>query len=144
MMRVAAISLACCAVLLGGCSGGSGAAGGGGLVSTPAAPVTQDCSGSCASSTSFLTVSQVQGVIARAVAEAQARNQRATIAVVDRVGNVLAVFVMNGAPSTVTIRSTSGSARIDGGLENVEVVPATMAAIAKAVTGAYQIGRAHV
>ena len=34
-------------------------------------------------------------------------------------------------------RSTSGSARIDGGLENVEVVPATMAAIAKAVTGAY-------
>ena len=136
-MRVAAISLACCAAVLGGCSGGSGAAGGGGLVSTPAAPVTQDCSGSCASPTSFLTVSQVQGVIARAVAEAQARNQRATIAVVDRVGNVLAVFVMNGAPSTVTIRSTSGSARIDGGLENVEVVPATMVAIAKAVTGAY-------
>lgn len=84
-----------------------------------------------------MTVAQVQGVIARAVAEAQARNQRATIAVVDRVGNVLAVFAMNGAPSTVTIRSTSGSARIDGGLENVEVVPATMAAIAKAVTGAY-------
>lgn len=136
-MRIGTISLAFCAALLGACGGGGGAAGGGGLTSTAAAPVTQDCSGSCANANSLLSVTQVQGVIARAVAEAQARNQRATIAVVDRVGNVLAVFVMTGAPSTVTVRSTSGSARIDGGLENVEIVPATMAAIAKAVTGAY-------
>ena len=40
----------------------------------------------------FLTVADVQDVIARAVAEAQARNAPATIAVVDRVGNVLGVF----------------------------------------------------
>jgi uncharacterized protein GlcG (DUF336 family) len=84
-----------------------------------------------------LTVAQVETVIARAVVEAQARNAKATIAVVDRVGNVLAVYVMNGASATVTVRSTQGSARIDGGLENVAVVPATLAAIAKAVTGAY-------
>jgi uncharacterized protein GlcG (DUF336 family) len=84
-----------------------------------------------------LTVAQVETVIARAVVEAQARNAKATIAVVDRVGNVLAVYVMNGASATVTVRSTQGPARIDGGLENVAVVPATLAAIAKAVTGAY-------
>ena len=38
-----------------------------------------------------------QRIIAQAVAEARARNRRATIAVADRVGNVLVVFQMNGA-----------------------------------------------
>jgi len=137
MTRVAAMLSAALALLIGGCGGGGGTAGGGGLVSTPAAPVSQDCSGSCATAASALSVAQVQGIVARAVAEAQARNQRATIAVVDRVGNVLAVFAMTGAPATVTVRSTTGAARIDGGLENVEIIPSTMAAIAKAITGAY-------
>jgi len=82
-------------------------------------------------------VTQVETVIARAIVEAQARNTKATIAVVDRVGNVLAVYAMTGASPTVTVRSTQGAARIDGGLENVAVVPATLAAIAKAITGAY-------
>ncbi|MEY3465493.1 MAG: hypothetical protein RL603_1091, partial [Pseudomonadota bacterium] len=108
MTRVAAMLSAALALLIGGCGGGGGTAGGGGLVSTPAAPVSQDCSGSCATAASALSVAQVQGIVARAVAEAQARNQRATIAVVDRVGNVLAVFAMTGAPATVTVRSTTG------------------------------------
>ncbi len=73
--------------------------------------------------------------MARAVAEAQARNAPATIAVVDRVGNVLGVFAMNGAPKTFTVRTPGRT--VDGGLEGVNIVPSTLAAIAKAVTGAY-------
>ena len=80
-----------------------------------------------------LTSVTVGQVIAQAVGEAKARKQPATIAVVDRVGNVLGVFRMFGAPLYVTITSGRG---VVGGLENV-VVPDTAAAIAKAITGAY-------
>ena len=125
---LAALVLTAC----GGGGGGSSAPAAGSAGSTPLS-----CDGSCASASTALTVAQVETVIARAVVEAQARNAKATIAVVDRVGNVLAVYIMNGASATVTVRSTQGTARIDGGLENVAVVPATLAAIAKAVTGAY-------
>jgi len=74
-------------------------------------------------------------VIAQAVAEAQARGVDATIAVVDRVGNVLAVFRMSAAAASVTV--TSPGAAADGGLEGVNIVPDSLAAIAKAVTAAY-------
>ncbi len=100
-----------------------------------AADTPQSCDGSCASASTFLTAADVQDVIARAVAEAQARNAPATIAVVDRVGNVLGVFAMNGAPTTFTVRTPGRT--VDGGLEGVSIVPSTLAAIAKAVTGAY-------
>ena len=50
-----------------------------------------------------LTVAEVQRVIAAVVQEAQARNANATIAVTDRVGNVLGVFQMNGAPARVRV-----------------------------------------
>jgi uncharacterized protein GlcG (DUF336 family) len=76
----------------------------------------------------------VERVVAQGVAEADARGAVATIAVVDRVGNVLAVFRMTGAPGTVTVTSGTGAT---GGLEGVSIVPDTVAAIAKAVTGAY-------
>ncbi|MBS0571175.1 MAG: heme-binding protein, partial [Proteobacteria bacterium] len=68
-----------------------------------------------------------------AAAEAQAQGKPAVIAVVDRVGNVLAIYKMNGAPHTMTI--TSGR-NVVGGLEGLKV-PSELAAIAKAVTGAY-------
>jgi uncharacterized protein GlcG (DUF336 family) len=117
-------------LLVGGCSSG------GSDVSPPDVQAdTPSCDGSCASASTILTSADVQDVIARAVAEAQARNTAATIAVVDRVGNVLGVFVMNGAANTITVR-TPGRV-VDGGLEGVNVVPSTLAAIAKAVTGAY-------
>ncbi|NIS32253.1 MAG: heme-binding protein, partial [Actinobacteria bacterium] len=45
-----------------------------------------------------MSVAEVQQIVAQAVAEATARGVAATIAVVDRVGNVLAVFRMTGAP----------------------------------------------
>ncbi len=85
--------------------------GSGGSGSSPpdvAADTPVSCDGSCASASSFLTAADVQDALARAVAEAQARNAPATIAVVDRVGNVLGVFAMNGAPKTSTVRIRTG------------------------------------
>ena len=93
------------------------------------------CTGSCADAPTALSVSDVERVIAQAVAEAQSQGTNATIAVVDRVGNVLAVFRMNGAATAITVRSPD--ATISGGLEGVDIVPDSMAAISKAVTAAY-------
>ena len=92
------------------------------------------CDGFCADNTSFLTVADVRKVISQAVAEATALNENATIAVVDRVGNVLAVFRMNAADTAVTIDSGTN---VVGGLEGINVIPDTLAAISKAQTGAY-------
>ena len=80
-----------------------------------------------------LEAADVRRVVAQAADVAQRLNQPATIAVVDRVGNVLAVFQTNGAAPSVRITSGVSSG---GGLEGL-VVPSTAAAIAKAVTGAY-------
>jgi len=91
------------------------------------------CRGDCFSPASFLDIAEVEQVVRQAVHEAQARGAPATIAVVDRVGNVLAVFRMTGASPTATVSSGRG---VSGGLENA-VVPAELAAIAKAMTGAY-------
>ena len=93
-----------------------------------------ECSGYCANASTFLSVGDVGRIIAQAVNEASGRGARATIAVVDRVGNVLAVFRMNGADTSVTITSGRG---VVGGLEGISIIPDTAAAIAKAVTGAY-------
>jgi len=85
-----------------------------------------------------LNTGEVETIVAQAVAEAQARGADATVAVVDRVGNVLALFRMNGADTTVRITSTAGeSADVDGGLEDVNIIPDTLAAISKGITGAY-------
>lgn len=116
----------CVLMLLAACSGG----GGGG---------TQSCSGDCNTqqpAQDFLTIADVQRIIAQAAGEATARNARATIAVTDRVGNVLGVFQMTGAEATVEIISGRG---VTGGLDGIAkgTIPATFAAIAKAVTGAY-------
>ena len=78
-------------------------------------------------------MADVEGVIARAVAEARARSRPAVIAVTDRVGNVLAVYRMTGAPATLTIRPGPGTNRDIQGV----VAPGEAGAIAKAVTGAY-------
>ncbi len=81
-----------------------------------------------------LSIADVQTVLTRSVAEAQARGRPAVIAVVDRVGNVLGMFRMTGALSNMTIaKAPDGSARDAQGL----VVPQEGGAIAKAITGAY-------
>src|SRR5260221_7906296 len=83
-----------------------------------------------------LTAAQVQTIILQAVNEASARGTPATVAVVDRVGNVLGVMQMSGAPANVTVSSTP-RAVASSGLEGKGGIPSTLAAIAKAVTGAY-------
>jgi len=101
------------------------ACGGGGGSTSSVAPVPGP---------NLLTISDVEKVIAQAVAEAQARNAKATIAVVDRVGNVLGVFKMTGAAPTFTITSGTGA---QGGLEGINILAPEVAAISMAVTGAY-------
>ncbi len=81
-----------------------------------------------------LTTSEVETIIAQAVEEAQARSAPATIAVVDRVGNVLAVFQMTGAADMITVRAGPGSANTS--LQGL-AAPSTLTAISKAITGAY-------
>jgi uncharacterized protein GlcG (DUF336 family) len=80
-----------------------------------------------------LTENDVNTVVLQAVNQASALAAPATIAVVDRVGNVLAVTQMTGAPPMATVTSMRG---IIGGLEGA-AVPTTLAAISKALTGAY-------
>jgi uncharacterized protein GlcG (DUF336 family) len=113
----AALSAMVVATLLAACGGGGGGGNSNGVPNP-----------------NVLTAPDVQQVIAQAVAEAKARNMPATIAVVDRVGNVLGVFAMTGAPATFTITSGTGAT---GGLEGVIGLPSAAAAVAKAVTGAY-------
>ena len=93
-----------------------------------------------------LTAAEVGQVIAAAAQEANARNDPAVIAVVDRVGNVLGLFRMTGAPARVQVTGSRGI-RAGNGLENVQNTFASLgvtsspssnlSAIAKAVTGAY-------
>lgn len=111
------------------------ACGGGGGSSSPSTPTnpTTPTSPYAAPGAEALSTSDVQQVIAQAVAEAKARSTPAVIAVTDRVGNVLAVYSMTGARATATLRPGPG-----GNLDAQGVVaPAAAAAIAKAITGAY-------
>ncbi len=109
------------------CGGDDGGTGG----PTLSAP---GCSGGCAAATpTALTVAEVNRVLSQAVQEAQARGALATIAVVDRSGNVLAVFKMTGAAGF----TISGGRGVVGGLEGESSVPSEFAAISKAITGAY-------
>ncbi len=120
---------------LAGCGGG-GSSGStvGTAPATPATGANVSCTGSCATADSKLSVADVQAIIGQAVSEAQGQGINATIAVTDRVGNVLAVYRMNGARAQVTINSGRG---ISGGLEGIAIVPTELAAISKAVTGAF-------
>lgn len=98
---------------------------------------TTGCSGRCADASTFLTVANVEQVLAQGIFEAQKQGVAATIAVTDRVGNVLGLYRMTGAnPNGVTVTSRGG---IDSGLDGA-VIPSNAdvtAAIAKAITGAY-------
>lgn len=125
--------LAMCLPLVLSACGGSGGDVTAEIGSVGNAPATASCGDSCR-----LTTTDVDRVVAQAILEAQARNQTATIAVTDRVGNVLAVFRMNDANRFVTVTSTSVlGGPIVGGLEDLNFIPSELAAIAKAITAAY-------
>jgi uncharacterized protein GlcG (DUF336 family) len=125
-------------LLLTACGGGSG---GSSAIESEQQSVSTTDDGSASANCSpdcFLSASDVEQVIGQAVAEAAARNVNATIAVVDRVGNVLGVYQMNGSAPFVTITSTSElGGPVIGGLESLNFIPATLAAVSKAMTGAY-------
>lgn len=124
-MRTEAAALAgvAFALVLAACSGSSGSAGSGA------------CGSACDTPSNLLAEDEVRRIVAQAAGEAQARGERATIAVVDRVGNVLAVFRMSGARLGVDVLSGRG---VQGGLDGLrDALPSTAAAIAKAITGAY-------
>jgi uncharacterized protein GlcG (DUF336 family) len=114
-------------ILLTSCGGG----GGGGSSDSGGAGSDTSCDGSC--SNQSLTAEDVQLITQQAVTSAASLGTAATIAIVDRVGNVLGVYQMSGAPATTVFNGQIGAA---GGLEGF-VAPATLAAISKAGTGAY-------
>ena len=129
--------LALVSALVPGCGGGGGGS------SKPAT----GCNGPCAPRAAHLTASDVERIVSQAVQEGVARSQPATIAVVDRVGNVLAVFAMSGAAPSITLNGGTGvnkSSAAAGGLDGVTLgtggvgVPGpAYAAISMALTAAY-------
>ncbi|MFT6008913.1 MAG: hypothetical protein ACI9TB_002149, partial [Parasphingorhabdus sp.] len=143
-------AISAAALILTSCGGGGGSNDFGGTPSpspaptpAPTPPPTGNGGVFTAPAQRSLTVAEVQTIIAQAAGEAQARNLPAVIAVVDRVGNVLAVFDMNGSNKgkseiAVSSRQIGGIASPANvvGLQGA-MVPASMAAISKAITGAY-------
>ena len=129
------------AFILSSCGGGGSAGGGSGGGSPPPSPPPPPTSARVYTDPApeSLTITDVERVISLAVAEAQARNLPSTIAVVDRVGNVLGVFVMNGANLALKIPDAPGGVASNTELQGLSLpAPAAVAgAIAKAITGAY-------
>lgn len=129
-----ALALAAC----GGDGGQSASPIGGGPAPSPTPPPAGRLFADPAQES--LSTADVQRVLAQAIGEANARSLPSTIAVTDRVGNVLAVFEMTGAPkNTFLSRKQIGGIAAPGaqiGLQGAKV-PSTAAAIAKAITGAY-------
>jgi uncharacterized protein GlcG (DUF336 family) len=98
----------------------------------------------------YLTATDVGRIIGQVVQEAQARHKPATIAVVDRLGAVLAMYRMTGAPTALPVESNpkgtnanvlvdglSGASKITIQGKTYSIVPTSMEALAKAITAAY-------
>ena len=124
------------ALLVAACGGGGDSpspVSGGGSGGTPSPPTPPATPVYARPAAEALTTADIEGIIARAAGEASARHMPAVIAVVDRVGNVLAVFTMAGARPTATTRAgANGNTDAQG-----VTFPAALGAIAKALTGAY-------
>jgi uncharacterized protein GlcG (DUF336 family) len=125
-LMAATLMLASC----GGGGGGGDSSGG----SSGGDGTTPPTSYFTAPAAEALTAADVGTIVAQAVAEAKARGLAADIAVTDRVGNVLAVFQMAGAPATATIPTPPSGVNMDA--QGV-TFPAPLGAIAKAVTASY-------
>lgn len=95
---------------------------------------TSDCNLVISSTPQNLSSAEVEQIIAQAVDVSSRLGKTATIAVSDRVGNVLGVFQMGTVSYPITV--TSGTGAI-GGLEGLSSVDSTLFAITKAVTASY-------
>jgi len=124
--------IAIAALLTASCGGGGGTSGAG---PAPGPPAPGAVPLYAVPAQEALTAAEVQRIIAQGVAEAQARALPGTFAVVDRVGNVLAVFAMTGANPGLRVPAGPNGSMHD--LQGVNVPGAAAGAIAKAVTGAY-------
>lgn len=137
----AAVLLAALA-LLAGCGGGdSGSPGGSSGSGSGSSGSSGGSSGGSTTTGAYtapaqesLTSAEAGKIVAQAAAQGQQSGHPATIAVVDRVGNVLAVFRMTGAGTTAKIDDAPNGDNID--IQGLSV-PSEAAAIAKAITGAY-------
>ncbi|WP_333605251.1 heme-binding protein [Novosphingobium sp.] len=134
-----AITTAAAALLLLSCGGGGSSSGNSGSGSGGSSTGSSSGGGTLlgeytAPAQEALSTAEVGKIVAQAAAQAQQSGHPATIAVVDRVGNVLAVFRMNGALTTAKIPNAPNGNDID--IQGLSV-PAEAAAIAKAITGAY-------
>lgn len=145
-------------VVVGGCSEGTSSG------DPSGADPTVGCDGSCFESGDFLSIADVEQILAQSVQEAQARGVNATIGVVDRVGNVLGVYRMGDRRERFVVLSTDfidadgvidaqldQTYAISGGLEGIKLPEADasglgaladvnldhLAAVSKAITGAY-------
>lgn len=85
-----------------------------------------------------LTIDDVDQIVAQAVAEARAQvADDAVIAVVDRVGNVLGVYAMDPDNIPDITLTTGRGIPAGNGLEDLTLPITPLAAISKAITGAY-------
>jgi uncharacterized protein GlcG (DUF336 family) len=127
------------AFVLASCGGG----GGGSSTPTPTpTPTPTESRLYAAPVQESLTAADVQKVLAQAIEEALARNKPSVIAITDRVGNVLAVYQMTGAPTTFMAKTTHRAVTptdVEGLVINGSPAanPLAAGAIAKAITGAY-------
>ncbi len=144
MLRHPALALlAGTALVLSACGGGGGDAGSSNPNDNPAGTPSTGGGGVQAPANAYavpaaeaLTSAEVVRIIAQAAGEARARNLPSVITVVDRVGNVLAVYNMNGAAPFMRIPPPPG-----GGpsfdVQDLKNIPAAAGSIAKAITAAY-------
>ena len=115
-MRVtkSTVAVTALAFVLASCGGGSNS-------TTPVAvsppPTTPPTRAFAVPAQESLSVADVQQVMAQAITEARARNMPATIAVTDRVGNVLGVFAMNGANPNLRIPNAPGGVSFNRDLQ---------------------------
>ncbi|HEV2866984.1 MAG TPA: hypothetical protein VGX37_10760 [Allosphingosinicella sp.] len=84
-----------------------------------------------------LTVDDIERIIAQGVAEAQAQGQPSGFVVIDRVGNVLAAFAMNGADLTLRTPPAPNGQSTDLQDLNLPAPAAFAGGISKALTSSY-------
>ncbi len=91
----------------------------------------EGCDGTCLNLS--LSVQDVEKILSQSISATKAQGLNGTIAILDRVGNVLALYQMTSSKQDVLI---TGRINAIGGLEGLRV-PSSLVAISKAGTGAY-------
>lgn len=128
------------AIVLASCGGGGGGGTPGNTQGNPAPapppPPPPTTTQYAVPAQESLSTADVQRIIAQAAGEATARGRPVAIAIVDRVGNVLAVYAMTGADLSLSVPAPTGTNFDLQGLA-LPAPAAAVGAIAKAITGAY-------